>query len=90
MYVCVYVSACASVLQANEWAAASGMQFFECSARESTNVEQAFTAVARLAMAQYEAHQAALESEEVAYTVDLNAPGAEQGGGEKSGGGCAC
>jgi hypothetical protein len=38
--------------QAVEWAASKGMQYFECSARESTNVEQAFTAVATHALRQ--------------------------------------
>mmetsp|Transcript_37074 Transcript_37074/g.97172 ORF Transcript_37074/g.97172 Transcript_37074/m.97172 type:complete len:165 (-) Transcript_37074:214-708(-) len=58
--------------QAAEWALAHNMQYFECSARESLNVEQAFTAVAELALQQYDHNQVVLAREAGTYTVDLS------------------
>eukprot|EP00038_Savillea_parva_P029333 m.70425 g.70425 ORF g.70425 m.70425 type:complete len:214 (+) comp8644_c0_seq1:337-978(+) len=70
--------------QARQWASSKQMKYFECSARESLNVEQAFTAVAELAMSQYEANQEMLERETGEYTVDLNETAPTEGGG------CSC
>eukprot|EP00035_Acanthoeca_spectabilis_P023036 m.447271 g.447271 ORF g.447271 m.447271 type:complete len:213 (-) comp19497_c0_seq1:182-820(-) len=70
--------------EAGDWANAHSMQYFECSARESINVEQAFTAVAELALRQYEANQDMIARETGEYTVDLNDSTPSEGGG------CAC
>eukprot|EP00037_Helgoeca_nana_P032807 m.415443 g.415443 ORF g.415443 m.415443 type:complete len:218 (+) comp29631_c0_seq1:247-900(+) len=74
--------------QATEWAKYNNMQYFECSARESINVEQAFTAVAGLALSQYETNQDLIARETGEYNlgaVNLNdeTPSAD-------GGGCGC
>eukprot|EP00041_Stephanoeca_diplocostata_P010683 m.170074 g.170074 ORF g.170074 m.170074 type:complete len:215 (+) comp18257_c1_seq1:332-976(+) len=74
--------------QAQDWCQAlDNTPYFETSARDAVQVEQAFTTAAQLAMARYTSSLAELEDKKFEGRISVSRADAEKG---ESGGGCAC
>eukprot|EP00041_Stephanoeca_diplocostata_P010684 m.170077 g.170077 ORF g.170077 m.170077 type:complete len:114 (+) comp18257_c1_seq2:162-503(+) len=84
------ITPCLQVLQqqAQDWCQAlDNTPYFETSARDAVQVEQAFTTAAQLAMARYTSSLAELEDKKFEGRISVSRADAEKG---ESGGGCAC